>query len=408
MSVIRFISQRYLLSKKNISLVSALTLISITGVTIGTALLIVVLSVFNGFFDVIQSLLLSFDPDIRVETSINNSLYMARQIFSRIEDHPEITGITPYVAGKGMFVFQDDRNEVIHVKGIDKDSFIRQNELRNNIQTGVFDLSVKNNRPGIIISMSLAGRFDLEIGDEVAILSTNGLRKALTQFSAPRVSRYTIRGLYSMQQILNEEIVYVDIAAAQRLFGMKNQITGIDIKLTDADKAEPVKKDLQVQLGDGFTVSTWYDLQKPLYDVMYLEKWGAYFILMIIVIVAVLNIVGSLTMIVIQKQRDIGILISMGMTSENIKKIFQSQGFQIGLIGCTAGGALGLLLSWLQSEYGLLKLSSAFIIDAYPASIHLFDVALVLGISMLLCIAASWYPARRAASLQPADAVRNE
>ncbi len=408
MSVIRFISQRYLLSKKNISLVSALTLISITGVTIGTALLIVVLSVFNGFFDVIQSLLLSFDPDIKIEKSVSNSLYMDRQIQGRIDEHQEITGIAPYIAGKGMFVFQDDRNEVINVKGIDKESFIRQNELRNNIQTGVFDLSVKNNRPGIIISMSLADRFSLETGDEVAVLSTSGLRKALTQFSAPRVSRYTIRGLYSMQQILNEEIVYVDIAAAQRLFGMKNRITGFDIKLADADNAESVKKDLQSRLGDEFTISTWYDLQKPLYDVMYLEKWGAYFILMIIVIVAVLNIVGSLTMIVIQKQRDIGILISMGMTSEKIKKIFQSQGFQIGLIGCGAGGALGLLLSWLQSEYGLLKLSSAFIIDAYPASIHFFDVFLVLGISMLLCVAASWYPAKRAASLQPADAVRNE
>jgi len=408
MNVIRFISQRYLFSKKNISLISALTLISITGVTIGTALLIVVLSVFNGFFEVIQSLLLSFDPDIRIETAIGEAAFMDREIDSTLTAHPDVVGVTPYVDGKGMLVFRDDRNEVITVKGIEKESFIRQKELRNSIVSGVFDLSVKNNRPGILVSNSIMNKYRLEVGDEIAILSTSGMRRALTQFSVPRVSRYTVRGIYSMQQILDEDVVYVDIQAAQRLFNLRNQITGYDLKLNDSDKAEEVKKSLEASLGDRFEISTWYDLQKPLYDVMYLEKWGSYFILMIIVIVAVLNIIGSLTMIVIQKQRDIGILISMGMTPEKIKKIFQSQGLQIGLIGCGIGGSLGLLLSWLQSEYGLLKLSSAFIIDAYPASINPFDVFLVLGVSMILCIAASWYPAKRAAAVEPADAVRNE
>ncbi|MGF1669619.1 MAG: FtsX-like permease family protein [Balneolaceae bacterium] len=408
MNVIKFISQRYLFSKKNISLVSALTLISITGVTIGTALLIVVLSVFNGFFDVIQSLLLSFDPDIRIETSTGESLYMNRDIDSILISHPDVIGVTPFIEGKGMLVFRDDRNEVITVRGIEKESFIRQNELRNSIVNGVFDLSVKDNRPGILLGTSLANRYGIQENDEIAILSASGMRRALTQFSVPRVSRYSVRGNYSMQQILDEDIVYVDLTAAQRLFNIRNQISGYNLKLTNTNKADRVKKHLETELGDGFAISTWYDLQKPLYDVMYLEKWGSYFILMIIVIVAVLNIVGSLTMIVIQKQRDIGILISMGMTPEKIKKIFQSQGLQIGLIGCGIGGGLGLLLSWIQSEYGLLKLSSAFIIDAYPASINPFDVLLVLGVSMLLCVAASWYPAKRAAAVEPADAVRNE
>jgi lipoprotein-releasing system permease protein len=131
---------------------------------------------------------------------------------------------------------------------------------------------------------------------------------------------------------------------------------------------------------------------------------------MIIVLVAVLNIVGSLTMIVIQKQRDIGILQSLGCTIADIKKIFLQQGLMIGLIGCGVGGFLGLAVSWIQQTYGLVKLANAesFIIDAYPVSIATFDVILVLGISLLLCIAAAWYPAQRASGVDPAEAIRYE
>jgi len=192
------------------------------------------------------------------------------------------------------------------------------------------------------------------------------------------------------------------------LFKSRNNISGIDIKLTDSELALQLKPVLQSKLGDNFNVSSWYDLQKALYDVMYLEKWGAYAILMIIIIVAVLNIVGSLTMIVIQKRRDIGILITMGYSKAAIKQIFRKQGLYIGLIGCIFGGLLGLLLSWLQLKFHIIKLSTAFLIDAYPVQIQVTDVVIILLGSLLLCIAASWLPATRASEIQPADAIRYE
>jgi lipoprotein-releasing system permease protein len=182
----------------------------------------------------------------------------------------------------------------------------------------------------------------------------------------------------------------------------------MDIKLYDNEDAADVKKELSAMLGPDFKISSWYDLQKPLYDVMYLEKWASFVILILIVIVAVLNIIGSLTMIVIQKQRDIGILMSMGYSQAGIKSIFRKQGLYIGLIGCGIGGALGLLLSWAQMKFGLVKLSSAFIIDAYPVLISLLDVIIILSCSLVLCVLASWYPAHRASQVQPADAVRYE
>lgn len=408
MKIIRFISGRYLFSRKHVSLISVLTGISIAGVTLGTALLIIILSVFNGFFDVIRGFLLSFDPDIRIQMADQPAMNYDAHLMNQLRAHPEVTDLAPYVEGKVMLTFRDRRNEVVIVRGVEKGSHIRLQELQSSVTNGVFDLSVQNGRPGLVVSEALVNRFRLSPGDEVAMLSASGMRRALTQFSSPRVSRYQVRGSYDVEQVIEGDIVYLDMAAAQRMFNMRNEITGFDIQLTDTDKADQVKKELAGILGDGYFIQTWYDLQKPLYDVMYIEKWGSYFILMIIVFVAALNIVGSLTMIVIQKKRDIGVLISMGMTAKTIKQIFRSQGLQIGLIGCGIGGTLGVLISWAQKEFGLVKLSSSFIIDAYPVVINPWDIAIVLAGSMFLCVLASWYPATRAAAIEPADAVRNE
>ncbi len=408
MNIIQFISRRYLFSKKHISLISILTGISIGGITIGTALLIVILSVFNGFFDVIRGYLLTFDPDIRIERTEQSTMLYNTELLDEIRNHSEVVNVSPYVEGKVMLAFQNGRNEVINIRGIDVESDPTFRELENSRRDTEFDLSVQDGRPGTIISEMLVNRYRLEPGDEIAMLSPSGMRRALTQFSAPRVSRFQVRGSYDMHQIVEGETAYIGMPAAQRLFNMRNEITGIDIQLTDTDRAETVKNELQQMLGEEYLIETWYDLQKPLYDVMYLEKWGSYFILMIIVLVAVLNIVGSLTMIVIQKKRDIGVLISMGMTPKKIRKIFRSQGLQIGLIGSVIGGFIGIALSLAQKEFGLVKLSSSFIIDAYPVMIQISDIYIVLIGTMLLCLLASWYPAARASAVQPADAVRDE
>lgn len=408
MNIIRFISRRYLFSRKHISLISVLTSISIAGITIGTALLIIILSVFNGFFDVIRGFLLSFDPDIRIELAEASAMPFDPDLIAEIEDNPEVVQVAPFIEGKAMLISEGNQNDVVVVRGIERSSHIRISDLEQSVQDGVFDLSVQNGKPGLVVSSSVASQYGFSNGDEIALLSAAGMRRAITQFSAPRVSRFQVRGNYNIQQIIDDDITYINLTAAQRLFNMQNEITGLDLQLTETDLADEVKTDLAEILGPDYRIQTWYDLQKPLYDVMYLEKWGSYFILMIIVLVAALNIVGSLTMIVIQKKKDIGVLISMGMTSKKIRQIFITQGVQIGLIGCGIGGVLGVTTAWLQQEYGLVKLTSSFIIDAYPVSIQPVDIALVVGGSLILCLAASWYPAARASKVEPADAVRGE
>jgi lipoprotein-releasing system permease protein len=403
-----FIARRYLFSRKHISLISTLTYISIVGVTIGTALLIVVLSVFNGFFDVIKNLLLSYDPDIRIEASGDAIFNQNEEVIRQLESLPEVSMYSPYVEGKALFSFKDDRSGVVDVRGIDTERFFEMVNIEESMTSGVFDPSVRNRTPGAIIPEQLRSDMMLKTGDEIALLSASGMKRALTQITVPRSYRFDVRGAYFLQQIADGPKVFIDLRAAQRLFDARNGFSGIDVKLTNNQDADRIKKVLQTNLGEDFRISTWYDLQKPLYDVMYLEKWGAYVILMIIVAVAVLNIIGSLTMIVIQKRRDIGILISMGYSKSRIKAIFRKQGLYIGLIGCTIGGLIGFLLCWIQLEFGVIKLSSAFIIDAYPVDIRLLDVSIVLIGSLLLCLAASWFPSQRASEIQPAEAVRFE
>lgn len=403
-----FIARRYLFSKKHISLISTLTFISITGITVGTALLIVVLSVFNGFFDVIKSFLLSYDPDIRIEASGTTTFEQNRELQEQLESIPEIKVISPFMQGKAMLAVDGADNEVVDVKGVNRELFFQLADIEESITTGVFDVSVRDRKPGIIMHQDLKNKLRLHLGEDLALLSAAGMKNALTQITVPQVFRFDYRGAYFLQQVTGGPQVYVDIRAAQRLFKARNNITGIDIKLFDNDDADKVKANLQTLLGPDFKILSWYDLQKPLYDVMYLEKWGSFVILILIVIVAVLNIVGSLTMIVIQKKRDIGILMSMGYSRSGIKTIFRKQGFYIGMIGCGIGGGLGLLLSWLQQQFGFVKLSSAFIIDAYPVQIRLLDVSIILVASLLLCIIASWYPAHRASQVQPSDALRYE
>lgn len=403
-----FIAKRYLFSRKHISLISTLTYISIAGVTIGTALLIVVLSVFNGFFDVVKSLLLSFDPDLRIESNEAATFIYSDELQEELSAIPLITNLSPFVTGKALLTSEDEATKVVEVKGVNKETFINMVNIEQSITSGVFDLEVRNRKPGIIIHEQLRSELFLAMNDEVALLSATGMKKALTQITVPRSYRFDVRGAYLVQSVATTPSVYVEIDAARRLFNARNAVSGIDIKLGNNQDAKEIKATLEESLGPEYKISTWYDLQKPLYDVMYLEKWGAYIILMIIVFVAVLNIIGSLTMIVIQKKRDIGILIAMGYTKKKIKTIFQKQGLFIGLIGCGLGGSLGFLMCWLQQEFGLIKLSSAFIIDAYPVDIRLMDIAIILLGSLLLCLLASWFPAVRASEIQPAEAIRYE
>lgn len=387
---------------------STLTMISISGITIGTALLIIVLSVFNGFFDVVQGLLLRYDPDIRIESATERVFSRDVNIENALNEIPEITAIAPFIEGKSLLAHRGSEEKVVVVRGIETESFFNVVDLDDELTPEERDLSVRRRMPGILIGDQLTSQLSIAVEDRVSLLSAEGIQRAVTSFSPPRFYTFDVRGSFYLQQVYEGSNVFIELEAAQRMFNRRNGLSGYDLKLTSHEIADQIKPKIQARIGNDYVVRTWYDLQKPLYDVMNIEKWSAYFILMIIVFVAVLNIVGSLTMIVIQKSRDIGILMSFGYTSNQIKRIFLRQGLIIGIVGCGIGGSLGLLLSWIQLKYEVVKLAGAesFIISAYPVAISPLDVFMVLAGSLILSIIAAWYPAKRAAAIDPAEAIR--
>jgi lipoprotein-releasing system permease protein len=205
--------------------------------------------------------------------------------------------------------------------------------------------------------------------------------------------------------------VFIDLDEAQRLFRMGESVSGIELRLDDLNRADEVKESLQSLLpADRFQVLTWYDLQKSLYDVMRLEKWGASVILVLIIIVAAFNIVGSLTMVVIEKRRDVGVLQAMGASKRDIRRIFLTEGLLVGVLGTASGLALGLGLALMQKYYALVPLAGAesFMIDAYPVSIRWLDLAIICTVAITLCVLAAAYPAIRASAIEPARAVSVE
>ena len=406
------IARRYLLGFRSASLISVITGISVAGMSLGVASLIVVLSVMNGFYDVVRDMLVSIDPHVRLVGSEGRGLSEAdaAEIADGALLMPGVVSATTYVEGKALIIHEgaSDVNRVMIVRGVDTA------ETDHEVVMGSFDVRDR----GMIMGLGLGQRLGLIPGadgasaGQVTLFSAPGLARMLTRvFTLPRVHQFEVRGLYSLESTYDNTHVFIGMEEAQDLFHLSGAVTGVELRLEDLDEAASVKEQLQNSLADrGIRVQTWYDLQKPLYDVMRLEKWGASLVLILISIVAAFNIVGSLTMVVIEKRRDMGVLQSMGASRRDIRRIFMLEGGLVGLLGAGTGLVIGLGIALAQQNFALVPIAGAesFVIDAYPVSIRVPDCLLIGLLSFGLCVLAAVYPAWRASNTPVAEAVKVE
>jgi len=408
MSLERSIAIRYLLSKRELGVVTVISIISIVGVTIGVAALVVVLSVFNGFSGLVTSILIDFDPHVRIESPKQADLSAYGDLTAFLHSRKEVAGAAAFVIGKAVVVSRN-LNRVINIKGIEADKIESVSGLKEKLVLGKvsFDGSDKN---GIVLGFTLADRLGVVVGDTLAVVSLAGSEVALLQLGQPLIRRYHVAGIYeSNNKDYDSYYAFVSLPAAQSLFGLGTRIGGIEMRLQSLDQSEDFKAILADRFGATFRVLTWYDLHRDLYSVMKVERWMAYIILCLIIGVASFNLLGSLTMAVVEKTRDIGILKSMGATDRSIVRIFMFEGIFVGVVGSMIGLLLGLLLVFLQREYHLFPLDpTVYIIPAIPVEVHLIDLLIVAVTAIGLCSLAALYPARRAARLVPVEAIRWE
>ncbi len=406
-----FIAKRYLVSKHKINFITIISVISVIGITIGVAALIVVLSVFNGFGSLVTSFLISFDPYVRIEASSENAYEQMEEVRQILETERYIVSHSPFVSGK-VLAMREGLTEVINLKGINEISGTDIYDIKNNIIFGSYKIETENSSiPNAIIGIHLADQLQALIGDTITIISPVGIERMITQFSMPLSQRFIIAGIYSSNN--NEydaSFLFTDLKTGQRLLGYRDNIQGFEIRLNNLNNAFSVKHRLEEKIEtENFVVNTWYDFHRDLYSVMQIERWAAYIILSLIIAVATFNILGSLSMSVIEKKRDIGILRAMGLSEKSVLRIFMFEGLLVGIIGTIAGALLGYFICFLQIQYNIYPLDpTQYKVDSLPLEVRISDFFFISGMAILLSFLASLFPAKRATKVNPLEAIKWE
>lgn len=405
----RFIAQRYLRSKRQMRFITIIMLVSVVGITVGVAALIVVLSVFNGFNSVVTSVLVGFDPHVRIEPARGRTMEVPDSLAGLLRSDPRIAAWSPFIASKGL-VSTDAVQRVVFVRGVVETAAGRVSGVTEKIVLGEFRLGEADGRPGIVLGMTLADRLGVVVGGAVTVVSPVGVDAMLMQFGRPATRTFHVAGIYdSNNKEYDAQYAFIAIDAARALFDYRTAVSGVEMRLRDIGEAVPVKESLARALGGHFRVSSWYDLHRDLYSVMQVERWSAYIILCLIVGVATFNVLGSLTMGVIEKRRDIGVLRALGATRGSILRVFMFEGVLVGTLGTVLGMLVGLGVCYLQIRYHLFPLDPAvYIIPAIPVEIRWADFLAVSAASMALSTLASLYPALRAARMVPVESIRWE
>jgi lipoprotein-releasing system permease protein len=377
-----------------INLISAL---SVTGLIVGTMGLIIGLSGFNGFDALIKSLFSSFDPELRITVKEGKSFSATGTQFDALRKMPGVAYYSEIVEDIAMFRYID-RMVVATVKGVSED-YVEYSGIDSMMVQGEFKLKDATNNYAVfgeviagnlrigVQQMEPIGVYVPKKGRESSLLPAGNFNQKLIYPS----------GIFSIQQELDSKYVVVPIAFARELFDQPVKVNAIELKLKEGESEKETRKSISALLGNGFEIKNRYQQHDYLYKTMLGEKYATYLILILILVIASFNIVGSLTMLILDKKEDIAILQSMGADKRTIRNIFLFEGWLISLIGAILGTLAGLAICQAQVSYGLVKLSdkaSSFIIDAYPMKIVATDILLIVVSVSLIGFLAAWYPVR--------------
>ena len=393
-----FIARRYFFSKKSQRVINIISLISAVGVTIGTAALIIVLSVFNGFEDLILRLYNSFDPDLKVELNIGKSFPDSAIHIDRIRNIDGVEYVSGIIEESALAKFRD-RQYIITLKGV-SDDYEKMTGLDTMIYDGNFRLH-SGDKDYAILGSAVAYNLGVDLSNVFGQLEIFGPKSSAASLSDPEgaFNRRFISpaAFFSVQKEYDDKYVIVPLRFAEEVFDMPHRLTSLEVGLKNGTDMQAASKQLQAEVGSEFTVKTRYQLHELMYKIMRTEKWAVFLILTFILVIAIFNVISSLTMLVIEKKKDIAIYRSMGAEVSFLRSVFLLEGMFITFAGSLAGILVGAIISYIQQRYGLITLggSGSFVIDAYPVKMKAMDFLYIFLTVNFIGLIAAWYPARR-------------
>lgn len=407
------LARRYLGAQRKSRFSSLIGIFSLMGVFIGTSSLVVATSLMNGFEEQVRDRLIGRDSHLDFFGWGPTGLPDGDSLPNLIEaTDSRIVAASPFVAGKAGISHGNQADGIV-VMGIDPVRAAKVIDIGNfmtvgSLNLGSFPLDSGRMESGIVMGSTLADRLGVDTGDRVTLISLSTAE--FSGSSAPRFDRARVTGIFhSGMYEFDANLAYVSLSTAQRIYRSRGRVSGIQVRVKDLWQAKDVGQNVSTKLGGALTPRDWFQKNETLMKWMKLEKVVVFLVLCLIVIVAAFNIASSLIMGVLERTREIGILRAMGASTGAVRKVFLLQGLMAGLGGAIGGMLFGLILCWIQNRYQVVKLpGDVYFIEYLPVSIHLTDMALIFTTAIAICAIAAWFPAWKAAKLDPVEAVRHE
>jgi len=389
---------RYFKAKKSTNAINIISWVSVSAIIVGTAALIVLMSVFNGLEELVKSLYTSFYADIRVSPASGKFIQIP---YAKLQKLKLLDGIAAYsLTIEDQALLQYNNLQPVTLKGVDS-NFTKVNGVAKNISKGTFQVGTTEH-PNAVLGSGIENALDMQSDRAIlpmtVYLFRNGTINESDPASAVHSEAIASSGTFKIQQDFDNKYVITNLGFMQRMLGLdSNQYGAVEIAAVTGKAAKTLKSKLQFIFGSAFLVQTRDEQNATLFGVMKAEKWVIYIILTIILIVAAFNMVGALTMLVLEKKKDIQILKAMGADNRFIQQIFLNEGILLGIVGGGGGFLLAFLLCWMQVKFKLVPLQGNFLIDYYPVRMIASDFLLVGATILIVVLMASWLPARKAA-----------
>ena len=416
------VSLRQLVSRKSQKFISLITVISIGGVALGVMALIVVIAVMTGFGKDLRDKILGTNSHIVITSFDRDGMVDYEQIILEVKTVPQVKDAAPFILKHVMLSFGNRTSGVV-IRGVDPKREANISDLQKNLTEGtladlenVSSSDSKIKRKDIILGQELSRSLGASVGDIIGMVSPTVRMTPLGII--PNLRMVQVVGLFeSGMYEYDANMAFVSLASAQQMFGLRGKVSGIEIKVHDIDAAAEIASIIQSKLGFPYLARDWMQMNKNLFSALKLEKIVMFIILILIILVAAFNIISTLFMVVMDKTKDIAILMAMGASRMSIMKIFSLQGLVIGLAGTGLGCLVGFtivpnineIVGWIENLFGIKAFpSDVYYLSELPSEIQYFDSFLIIVFSIVICFAASLYPAWRASRLNPVDGLRYE